>query len=169
MAVPPSVQAKQPATVVAGPYGHPFHPLVVTLPIGTWVASLLFDLGSTKADNPEIYSRGAYWLIVVGIVAALIAAVLGLLDWSRIPAGTVAKRTGLIHMALNVSVVVAFVVSAAIRYDGPWMETSGGLIALSIIALAALTVSGWLGGKLTYRYGVRVATEVDQAEGYTSA
>jgi uncharacterized membrane protein len=27
-------------------------------------------------------------------------------------------------------------------------------------------VSGWLGGKLAYRYGVRVADEATQAQGY---
>jgi hypothetical protein len=30
-----------------------------------------------------------------------------------------------------------------------------------------LAVSGYLGGKLAYRYGVRVADEATQAEGYT--
>jgi hypothetical protein len=34
------------------------------------------------------------------------------------------------------------------------------------VSLAALAVSGFLGGKLTYRYGVRVADEVTQADGY---
>jgi uncharacterized membrane protein len=34
------------------------------------------------------------------------------------------------------------------------------------VALAALAVSGWLGGKLAYRYGVRVADEATQARGY---
>jgi hypothetical protein len=29
-------------------------------------------------------------------------------------------------------------------------------------------VSGFLGGKLAYRYGVRVATEADQSEGFRS-
>ena len=29
-------QAKQPVTVLAGPYGHPFHPILVTVPIGAW-------------------------------------------------------------------------------------------------------------------------------------
>jgi uncharacterized membrane protein len=29
-----------------------------------------------------------------------------------------------------------------------------------------LTVSGWLGGQLAYRYGVRVADESAQAEAY---
>jgi len=37
---------------------------------------------------------------------------------------------------------------------------------LSAVSLAVLAVSGYLGGKLTYRYGVRVADEVTQADGY---
>ena len=37
-------RAKQPRTALAGPYGHPFHPMLVTLPIGAWVSSLVFDI-----------------------------------------------------------------------------------------------------------------------------
>ena len=48
------------------------------------------------------------------------------------------------------------------------METSVGQIVLSAAALAFLGVSGFLGGMLAYRYGVRVAAETDQAEGYRS-
>ena len=33
--------AKRPVTKLAGPYGHPFHPALVTVPIGAWVASLV--------------------------------------------------------------------------------------------------------------------------------
>jgi hypothetical protein len=40
---------------------------------------------------------------------------------------------------------------------------------LSAVSIAALVVSGFLGGKLTYRYGVRVVTETAQADGYRSA
>ena len=40
------------------------------------------------------------------------------------------------------------------------------LFALSVLSLAVLAASGYLGGKLTYRYGVRVADEVTQADGY---
>ncbi len=29
-----SDRAKRPRTVLAGPYGHPFHPILVTIPIG---------------------------------------------------------------------------------------------------------------------------------------
>jgi uncharacterized membrane protein len=33
-------------------------------------------------------------------------------------------------------------------------------------AWSRLAVSGWLGGRLAYRYGVRVADEATQAQGY---
>ncbi|MFE8990795.1 hypothetical protein ACFYMI_23785 [Streptomyces collinus] len=35
------------------------------------------------------------------------------------------------------------------------------------MSVAVLGLSGYLGGKLAYRYGVRVADENTQAEGYT--
>ncbi|WP_158693288.1 DUF2231 domain-containing protein [Streptomyces sp. HGB0020] len=38
-------------------------------------------------------------------------------------------------------------------------------VSTSAAALALLGVSGYLGGKLAYRYGVRVAAESVQAEG----
>jgi uncharacterized membrane protein len=37
------------------------------------------------------------------------------------------------------------------------------------IGLAVIGVSGWLGGKLAYRYGVRVADEDTQAEGFRTS
>jgi uncharacterized membrane protein len=40
------------------------------------------------------------------------------------------------------------------------------LIVLAVIALALLGASGWLGGKLTYRYGIRVVDDAAQAEAY---
>ena len=41
-----------------------------------------------------------------------------------------------------------------------------GMLALSVVSVAVLGVSGFLGGKLAYRYGVRVADETTQADGY---
>ena len=31
------LQSKQPRSALAGSYGHPIHPILVTLPIGAWV------------------------------------------------------------------------------------------------------------------------------------
>jgi uncharacterized membrane protein len=40
------------------------------------------------------------------------------------------------------------------------------MLVLSVLSIATLAVSGYLGGKLAYHYGVRVADEATQAEGY---
>jgi uncharacterized membrane protein len=154
---------KEPLTAAAGPYGHPFHPILVTIPIGAWVASLVFDLIAKSADNPTPYALGAKALIAVGIIGAAVAAVFGLMDFLTIPNRTRAQKTGITHMVLNTTTLVLFIVSFAMRSGD---EPSGGLVALSVVALALLTVSGWLGGKMTYRYGVRVAREADQMDAF---
>ncbi|MGV9668311.1 DUF2231 domain-containing protein [Nocardia niigatensis] len=161
-------QAKHPVSAaLAGPYGHPFHPILVTVPIGAWVASLIFDLGSHVVGDPAFLARGALWLIAIGVLGALAAATVGFLDFLAIPAGTPAFRIGLVHLSLNLAVTVAFALNFVWRravgtHDAvPW-----GPLALTLVALAALSVSGYLGGKLTYRYGVRVADETTQATGF---
>lgn len=159
--------AKHPVSAAAGPYGHPFHPILVTIPIGAWVASLVFDILSRAADDGAMFARGAYWLIGIGIVGAALAAIFGLMDLLAVPSGTRARKVGLTHMTLNVVVLLAFVASFIWRADrGAQLETHWGMYVLSAIALLILSVSGWLGGKLTYRFGVRVAEEDDQLEGY---
>ena len=147
---PTGTVAQRPRAWIAGPYGHPFHPILVTVPIGAFVCSLLFDVFSHTRDSGRTFLvDGAYWLIGIGIVAALLAALFGLLDLLTIPRHTRAFATGLTHAILNVT-----------------DKTRWGQMVLSIGALAVLAVSGWLGGKLTYRYGVRVADEQTQSEGY---
>jgi uncharacterized membrane protein len=161
-------QAKQPKTVLAGPYGHPFHPVLVTVPIGAWVAALIFDIVALASDEKEgTFAQGAYWLIGIGIVGALLAAVFGLLDLLTIPRGTRAFTTGLTHMSLNLVAVVLFVVNFIIRAaQGSEKATVLGFV-LTLIALAVLGASGWLGGKLAYTYGVRVADETTQNKGFS--
>ena len=161
-------EAKRPVSLLAGPYGHPLHPVLVTVPIGAWVASFVFDLASRLSDEPVVFAKGAWWLICLGLAGAVAAAMLGFLDLFAIPSGTRAFRTGLLHMALNLTVVVVFAGSLLPRRDR-LEQPDGvpvGLIAVSAVALAVLAVSGWLGGKLAYRYGVRVADEATQAQGY---
>jgi uncharacterized membrane protein len=159
-------RAKRPVSMLAGPYGHPFHPIAVTVPIGAWVCAFVFDLVSLGSDQPDIWSTGARWLIGIGVLGALISAVLGFLDLVTIPNRTTAQRTALTHMALNVTVVVLFGVSFFLRSGRTDEQVSVGLLLLSIVALALLGASGWLGGKLAYHFGVRVADETTQAEGF---
>jgi uncharacterized membrane protein len=167
---PERYQAKHPVTVLAGPYGHPLHPIMVTVPIGAWVTSLVFDTASHLTHPAAFLAQGSLWLIGIGLAGALAAAGLGFLDLLAIPAGTKAHATALLHMTLNLLVTAAYLIGFAWRYGSYHQSApvSAGQIVLSAASLTVLAVSGFLGGKLTYTYGVRVAQETDQADGYGS-
>jgi uncharacterized membrane protein len=159
--------AKQPvSSMLSGPYGHPFHPILVTVPIGAWVCGLVFDVASRIVDDPGFLTKGSVWLIAIGVLGALAAALVGFLDLFAIPTGTPAFRTALVHMSLNLTVTAAYVVNFLWRQGDYSGSVHLGQLILSAASLAALTVSGYLGGKLAYRYGVRVADESTQAEGF---
>ncbi|MGV9305018.1 DUF2231 domain-containing protein [Nonomuraea sp. NPDC003727] len=161
-------QAKRPVTMMAGPYGHPLHPILVTVPIGAWVTSLVFDLASHVVGDAGFLVRGSLWLIAIGVIGALAAAMFGFLDFLAIPPRTAAFRTARVHLVLNLAVTAAYGVAWAWRSGDHAGPVPVGQIALSVICLAVLSVSGYLGGMLAYRYGVRVADETTQAEGFRS-
>jgi uncharacterized membrane protein len=162
------LKSKRPLTSLAGSYGHPIHPIVVTLPIGAWVFSLVFDLVSFASSAPRTWSVGAMWLILFGVLAAAVAALFGVLDWLNLPSGTTAFKTGRTHAVLNSMALLIFLAGFIWRYSSKdsWDAAPVGPLVLSIIGLVVVGVSGFLGGKLSYHYGVRVADESVQAEGF---
>ena len=160
----PQHRAKRPVSMLAGSYGHPVHPILVTVPIGAWVGSLVFDVAAHLSADPAAAAQGSLWLIGLGVAGALAAAAAGFLDLLAIPPGTRAFRTSLAHMALVLAVTFAYVAAFGWRMGDD--AVSPAQTALSVVALAGLTAAGSLGGKLAYRYGVRVADETTQAEGF---
>src|SRR5581483_10681154 len=158
MVAEPRLEAKRPVSaMLAGPYGHPFHPILVTVPIGAWVAGLVFDIASRIVSDPGFLAMGSTWLIAIGVIGALLAAMIGFLDLLAIPTGTRAFRTGLLHMGLNLVVTVAYIGNFFWRnasYGQPAPVGIGPLV-LAALSLVVLAGSRYLGGKLAYRYGVR--------------
>jgi uncharacterized membrane protein len=168
-------EIKEPATPLAGPYGHPFHPIAVTLPIGAWTSSLIFDLASLRSEEPRVFARGSAELVKTGIAGAAASAFLGFLDYKKIPPKTRAGAIATTHLALNVTTVALYLLNLSRRERRLHAEdtrddaVSGGEIGLSLLALSLLGASGWLGGMLSYTFGVRVADEGTQAEGVQPA
>ncbi|MEQ4300298.1 DUF2231 domain-containing protein [Plantactinospora sp. B6F1] len=161
-------QAKRPVSGLAGPYGHPLHPALAAVPVGAWAASFVFDIASRVVDESQVAAQGSRWLIGLGVLGALAATMVGFLDLFAVPAGTRVFRTALLHMAINLAVTGAYALGFVLRGDQPAGPVGGGLLALSAAALGGLAVAGFLGGELAFRYGVRVADEATQAEGYRS-
>ena len=134
--------------------GHPIHPMLVPLPIGLWIFSLVCDLvGAFGSANPA-WPTVALYTMAGGIVGALLAAVPGLIDLLSLPPGP--RKTAIAHMSINLAVVVLYVVNFWLRLNSP--EKGGVAVWLSVIAIGLLAISGWLGGKMVYVHGVAVDT-----------
>jgi len=165
----PAGRAKRPRTALAGAYGHPVHPVLVTIPIGAWTSSIIIDLVAFSSDQPAGLALASAWLIGIGLVGALLAAVWGAIDLSTIAPNTRARRTGYTHATLNVVAVVIFLIDLVLRRSQGLDDVRALPFVLSVVGLAVVGASGWLGGKLAYHYGVRVADEATQSEGFVRA
>lgn len=134
---------------------HPLHPMLIPFPIALFVFSFIGDLIYRAGTGNPAWAIVAYYCIAGGIVGGLIAAVPGLIDYRSIT-DPVARKTALVHGALNVTIVAIFAASLYGRAtSGPnalWP------FVLSIVGIGMLLVSGWLGGDLVYVHG----TAVDQ-------
>jgi uncharacterized membrane protein len=135
--------------------GHPIHPMLVPIAIGLWIFSLVGDLIHAGGSANPAWTTVAYYCMGGGIVGALLAAVPGLIDLLSLPEGP--RKTAIAHMVINLTVVGLYVVNFWMRSGAP--ENPGRLLWLSIVAIAMLVVSGWLGGKMVYELGVAVSTE----------
>jgi uncharacterized membrane protein len=131
--------------------GHPLHPMLVTIPIGLWVFSLVSDIAYLSTADGR-WESTAYFTLGGGIVGALLAAVPGLLDYLGLHEPR-ERRVASIHMILNLAIVVVQAVNFWLRSEG----AAGGQnlpVLISVVAVAALVVSGWLGGQLVHVFGV---------------
>ena len=135
--------------------GHPIHPMLIVLPLGMFVAAVVFDALHLWRGS-STFAAVAYWNIAGGVLAGLVAALFGFIDWFAIPAGTRAKRIGLLHGGSNVVVVGIFGVVWLLRSDTVDGAATTTLFLLEVVALALGSVAGWLGGELVNRLGVGV-------------
>ena len=128
--------------------GHPLHPLLTDIPIGTWTSALVLDLtgGRSTADA----SRR---LIGTGILAALPTVATGYSDWADSEVGDESvRRIGLVHAAANATALTLFTASWAARRRG----SHAGGVTMALAGAGALAVGGHLGGHLSYANGIGV-------------
>ena len=139
---------KTPASVA----GHPIHPMLVTVPIGLWIFSLICDALFVLGAGATHWATVSFWTMLGGILFALVAAVPGTIDMLSLQGAP--KKIALTHMALNVTVVLLYAANFGMRVNGS--AIAGLPFALSGVGIALLAVSGWLGGHMVYvqRVGV---------------
>jgi uncharacterized membrane protein len=129
---------------------HPLHPLLVGMPIGLWIFSLVCDAVAFFGWGGSTWKDVAYYTMAGGIVTALIAAIPGFIDLLSFTDARL-KRIGVIHMIVNLVVVGLYVINLALR-----PSESNVPLLLSVIGVVLLFAAGWLGGELVHVHGVTV-------------
>jgi uncharacterized membrane protein/nitrite reductase/ring-hydroxylating ferredoxin subunit len=139
------------------PLRHPLHPMLVHFPIGLFILSLLLDLGSLAFPSTPDLVREAFYAMLLGIIGALVAAVPGVVDYTDIRNDHPGKRTATAHLILNLIVVGLYGINLGIRSSTLNVVTTPvGPLILSLVGMALLSVSGYLGGRLVYDEGISV-------------
>ena len=117
--------------------GHPLHPVLVQLPVGSWTSAGLLD-----AVPP--FRPAATVLIGTGVAAAVPASLSGAADWSQQATGV--RRLGALHAVLIMTALGFYVGSLVARGKG-----RGALgRVLSYTGLGIATGSAAIGGHMSY-------------------
>ncbi|MGE2731723.1 DUF2231 domain-containing protein [Mycolicibacterium vaccae] len=123
--------------------GHPVHPLLVFLPLGSWMTALLFDIVFRDRTT-------ARRLLAVGLAAAPPTALAGWADFPLL--NREQRRVGLLHALGNGAAIVLF----ALAYRAHSKEHHRRATTLTVLGLLVVSVGGALGGHLSYAQGAGV-------------
>lgn len=141
--------------------GHPVHPIFQAIPASLLPASTVFDVLSYISEDSEGLSKSGHYSLVFGLAGAAGAAATGTLDYYEIENRPV-RRVALYHGLTNVALIVCYVLSFLSRED---KEAGGKALLFSMLGASLVGLSGYLGGELVYRHGVRVGEDEDGVPG----
>jgi uncharacterized membrane protein len=133
---------------------HPIHPMLVPIPIACFVGALLTDI-TYYATAEMMWADFSAWLLAVGIIAGVLAAIAGLIDFlgnrlirMQAPAWP--------HLIGNLLVLVLAFFNNLVHTRDAWTSVVPTGIVLSAITVLILPITGWLGWSLVYRHRVGV-------------
>ncbi len=130
--------------------GHPLHPAITDIPIGSLSAAVALDTIDAVRGTEKL-SAGADTAIAIGIGSGLVAASTGWTDWHMMRDQGI-KRTGLIHAGLNVTGIALFSLSLLERRKK--RRKRGRFLAL--LGYGLLVAGAFLGGSMVYDQGAGV-------------
>ncbi|RJP75100.1 MAG: DUF2231 domain-containing protein [Candidatus Zixiibacteriota bacterium] len=139
---------------------HPIHPMLIPLPIGLWVFSVISEI-VYRITGRGTWRSTANDTMFGGIFGALAAAIPGFIDYMSIKQPH-ARKTATRHMLLNLSITGIFTTAYALRRYGRKNENTPFL--LTLLGVSLLAMSGWLGWKLVYEHRVGVSEPEEHGE-----
>ncbi|WP_447987475.1 DUF2231 domain-containing protein [Nitrospira sp. Nam74] len=149
----------------------PIHPIMVHFTIALFIMSLICDGVGYLFNVPSLAQTG-WWTLVGSVLATPLTIATGAISRARMPMEEGEGRSFLrAHMALGLIVLGLLIVMALWR---AWLwQTESPLTIPYLAALigvaVVITVQGYLGGELVYRYGAEVKREYRQLPGHRPA
>ncbi|MBK8020012.1 MAG: Rieske 2Fe-2S domain-containing protein [Chloroflexi bacterium] len=131
------------------PFGHPLHPILTDVTIGSWSMGFVFDLLGLVPGFRSI-RKAANLLTWIGILSAGPTAIAGIADYSAIKQN--AASYGAAHGLLNTAALLCYIRSGVARVKGD----RGTALLFGAFGFILITLSSWLGGDLVYRHRVGV-------------
>ena len=135
--------------------GHPLHPAITDVPVGSWTVAAALDLLEIRGDSR--YQAGADAAVMLGLLSSVPAALSGLTDWSDTHGKP--QRVGALHGLLNIGAAALYAASYAARKS----EKRGLGRLLGFVGFGLVLSSAYLGGELSYsqKIGVNHAPDAE--------
>jgi nitrite reductase/ring-hydroxylating ferredoxin subunit/uncharacterized membrane protein len=125
--------------------GHPLHPLLTDIPIGSFTSATALDLLAGQQGE-----HAADALVALGLISALPTTAAGAADWSDSYGED--QRVGAVHALTNVAGLTLYALSLRARHRGD--RRTGTL--LGVAGMASMSAGGYLGGYLSFSRGLGV-------------
>jgi uncharacterized membrane protein len=139
---------------------HPYHPMLVAIPIGLFVASFIAELISLR-QRGELWRDLTFYNLAGGLIGAVAAAIPGFIDYISLKDEKVLSLAHR-HFGVNVALLAVYGVNFWLRTESakPLVGESRLLpFLLSLLGMLLLGISGWLGGEMVFAHGVAVDVE----------
>lgn len=148
--------------LVKGFAGKPAHAPLTDIGIGAYTAGVAMLVAGAAGFQEGAMATASVLTIAVGLIVAIPTIITGLVDLFGIPADSPARTLGWWHLTVMASATGMFAGTFRLQLAG---YSDGNVITsaltLGIISWVLLVVGGYLGGALTFVYGVRVLKRPD--------
>ncbi|HEY1847639.1 MAG TPA: DUF2231 domain-containing protein [Opitutaceae bacterium] len=131
--------------------GHPVHAMLIHFPVALWTTHAFLHAFAGRLPAGDAAVSG-FWILAAGTGLGWAAACFGAADLLDIAAGGGKRlRTGLLHGAVNGSVLCGFTAILVLEYSRyPAIAHGWGFLSLEFGLLGAMGVGNALGGSLVW-------------------
>ena len=127
-------------------YTHPLHPALTHLPIGMVMGAFIFALAAIIFRRTSL-TQTARYCVILGLLAAIPTALLGLMDWMHFYGGTLLLPFKM-KIILAVILIAFLLLAVVIGFFGERFQKM--LFVLYAMCLLTTVGLGYFGGEIVY-------------------